>query len=54
MKLLIPVLAAVLALAGCNKGGADPAEMAKSAAEAKAFMATNAKAESVQTLPSGV
>lgn len=54
MKLLIPVLAAVLALAGCNKGGTDPAEMAKSAAEAKAFMATNAKAESVQTLPSGV
>ena len=54
MKLLIPVLAAVLALAGCNKGGADPAEMAKSAAEAKAFMATNAKAEGVQTLPSGV
>jgi len=54
MKLLIPVLAAVLALAGCNKGGADPAEMAKSAAEAKAFMATNAKVEGVQTLPSGV
>jgi len=54
MKLLIPVLAAVLALAGCNKGGADPAEMAKSAAEAKAFMTTNAKAEGVQTLPSGV
>ena len=55
MKLLIPVLAAVLALAGCNKaGGGDPAEMAKSAAEAKAFMATNAKVEGVQTLPSGV
>lgn len=54
MKLLIPVLAAVLALAGCNKGGGDPAEMAKSAAEAKAFMATNATAEGVQTLPSGV
>lgn len=54
MKLLIPVLAAVLALAGCNKGGADPAAMAKSAAEAKAFMTTNAKAEGVQTLPSGV
>ena len=55
MKLLIPVLAAVLALAGCNRaGGGDPAEMAKSAAEAKAFMATNAKAEGVQTLPSGV
>src|SRR5690606_29797668 len=47
-------LAAVLALAGCNKGGADPAEMAKAAAEAKAFMATNAKVEGVQTLPSGV
>ena len=54
MKLLIPVLAAVLALAGCNKGGADPAEMAKSAAEAKAFMTTNAKVEGVQTLPSGL
>lgn len=55
MKLLIPVLAAVLALAGCNRaGGGDPAEMAKSAAEAKAFMATNAKVEGVQTLPSGV
>lgn len=55
MKLLIPVLAAVLALAGCNRGGgADPAEMAKSAAEAKAFMATNAKVEGIQTLPSGV
>ena len=54
MKLLIPVLAAVLALAGCNKAGGDPAEIAKSAAEAKAFMATNAKAEGVQTLPSGV
>ena len=54
MKLLIPVLAAVLALAGCNKGGGDPAEMAKSAAEAKAFMTTNAKVEGVQTLPSGL
>ncbi len=53
MKLLIPVLAAVLALAGCNRG-ADPADVAKSAAEAKAYMETNAKAEGIKTLPSGV
>lgn len=53
MQLLIPVLAAVLALAGCNRG-ADAADVAKSAAEAKAYMETNAKAEGIKTLPSGV
>ena len=53
MKRLLPVLAALL-LAACARGGADPADLAKSAAEAKAFMETNAKVEGVQTLPSGV
>ena len=53
MKRFLPVLA-VLLLAACGRGGADPAELAKSAAEAKAFMETNGKAEGVQTLPSGV
>ena len=53
MKRLLPVLA-VLLLAACGRGGADPAELAKSAAEAKAFMETNGKAEGIQTLPSGV
>lgn len=55
MKRILIVLAA-LALAACNRGGpaADPAQLAKSAAEAKAFMATNAKAPGIQTLPSGV
>ena len=53
MKRLLPVLA-VLLLAACGRGGADPAELAKSAAEAKAFMETNGKAEGVQTLPSGL
>ena len=53
MKRLLPVLA-VLLLAACARGGAAPAALAKSAAEAKAFMETNGKAEGVQTLPSGV
>lgn len=55
MKRILIVLAA-LALAACSRGGpaADPAQLAKAAAEAKAFMETNAKAEGVQTLPSGV
>lgn len=55
MKRLLPVLA-VLLLAACGRGGpaADPAELAKSAAQAQAFMDANAKAEGVQTLPSGV
>lgn len=56
MKRLIVVLSAVLALGACNRGAAsaDPAQLAKSAAEAKAFMDTNAKVAGVQTLPSGV
>ncbi|MDP3852983.1 FKBP-type peptidyl-prolyl cis-trans isomerase [Phenylobacterium sp.] len=52
MKRLIVALAAVLALAGCNRAG--DADAAKAAAEAKTYMATNARAEGVKSLPSGV
>ena len=59
MKKLLPVLlATVLAaggLAACNRGEQmSAAEIAKSADEAKAWMAQNAKSEGVKTLPSGV
>ncbi|HEY9233965.1 MULTISPECIES: FKBP-type peptidyl-prolyl cis-trans isomerase [Phenylobacterium] len=54
MKRILPLIAA-LALAACSRGPAvSPADLEKSAAEAKTFMAANAKAEGVQTLPSGV
>ena len=52
MKRLIAALAVVLALASCNKAGGQ--ETAKAAAEAKAYLATNSKAEGVKTLPSGL
>jgi len=52
MKNVIVVLAAALALAACGK--ADSQETAKAAAEATAYLATNAKAEGVKTLPSGL
>ena len=52
MKPIILALAAVLTLAGCNK--ADSQANAKAAAEATAYLATNAKAEGVTTLPSGL
>lgn len=53
MKRLLPILA-VLALAACSPRGPDSAELSKAAAEAKAYMDTNAKAEGIKTLPSGV
>jgi len=52
MKRFIVVLAAAMALAGCNK--ANTQETAQAAVEAKAYMATNAKAEGITTLPSGL
>ena len=55
MKRVLSAVAVALLLAACNRGaGADPAVLAKAAAEAKAYMDANAKAEGVQTLPSGV
>lgn len=54
MKRLLSVLALSAALAACGPAAGDPAALEKSAAEAKAYMATNAKAEGVETLPSGV
>lgn len=54
MKRILPLLLA-LALAACSRGAeVSSAELEKSAAEAKSFMTTNAKAEGIQTLPSGV
>lgn len=54
MKLILPLLAA-LALVACSRGAdVSPADLEKSAAEAKSFMTTNASAEGVQALPSGV
>lgn len=50
MKLSIVVFAAALALAGCNQ--ADGQEAAKAAADT--YMAANAKAEGIKTLPSGL
>lgn len=50
-----PALAfAALLLAACGARGPDTAQLEKSANEAAAYMATNAKAEGVKTLPSGV
>lgn len=51
---LLSALAAAVALSACGQAAPAPAELAKSAAEAQAFMATNAKAEGVKVLPSGV
>ena len=45
----------VLALAGCNRGeAAGAADLEANARAAAFFMETNAKAEGVQTLPSGL
>jgi FKBP-type peptidyl-prolyl cis-trans isomerase len=50
-----PALAfAALLLAACGAKGPDTAQLEKSAVEAKAYMETNAKAEGVKALPSGV
>ncbi len=54
MKRLLSVLALSAALAACGPAAGDLAALEESAAEAKAYMATNAKAEGVKTLPSGV
>ena len=56
MKRVLSAVAVALLLAACNRGAAtaDPAVLAKAAAEAKAYMDSNAKAAGVQTLPSGV
>lgn len=56
MKRALSVLVLALMLAACNRGGpaADPAELAKAASEAAAYMDGNAKAEGVHALPSGV
>lgn len=47
-KVLILAVAALLAVAGCSKKAADQT------AASTAFLATNAKAEGVHTLPSGL
>lgn len=49
MKMLFAALAACLFLGACAGAGPDPA-----AAEGKAFLATNAKAAGVVSLPSGL
>ena len=49
MKMLFAALVACLFLGACAAGGADPA-----ATEGKAFLATNAKATGVVSLPSGL
>lgn len=57
-KLIAAALALALSSAGlaaCNRGGqASAEETAQAGAAAKAWMATNAKAEGVKTLPSGL
>ena len=53
MNRILVALAAVLALAAC-KPAPKPTDTKASAAAAAAFMAKNAKAPGVQTLPSGV
>lgn len=54
MKRFLPLLAALM-LAACSRGAeVSTADLEKSAAEAKTYMTANAKAEGVQTLPSGV
>lgn len=48
-------IAVVLMVGACNRQAAvSPADLEKNAAEAAAFMATNAKADGIQTLPSGL
>lgn len=54
MKRLVPVLALMALLAACGPKAPDTAQLDKASAEAKAFMTTNAKAEGVKALPSGV
>jgi peptidylprolyl isomerase/FKBP-type peptidyl-prolyl cis-trans isomerase FklB len=54
MKRLISALALSLLLAACGSKDPGAAQLDKAAAEAKAFMAKNATAEGVKTLPSGV
>lgn len=44
----------VLALTGCNRGAASGADLEANARAAAFFMETNAKAEGVETLPSGL
>jgi peptidylprolyl isomerase/FKBP-type peptidyl-prolyl cis-trans isomerase FklB len=53
-KRVLPALAAAFALAACGQAAGNAPELAKSAAEAKTYMETNAKAEGIKTLPSGV
>ena len=51
------VVASTLTLAACGRGGAVPSsaeDLAKNAEEAASFLATNAKAEGIKTLPSGL
>lgn len=52
MRLLLLPLAAALALCACAPAGAQPADKALEAANA--YMAKNATAEGVQTLPDGL
>lgn len=52
MRALILIAACVLALAGCNRQSAE--EVQANAEAGRAFLAENAKAEGVVTLPSGV
>lgn len=48
-------LTAVVAVTACNRGGGDPAaELQERAAAAEFFLSSNARAEGVQTLPSGL
>ena len=56
MARMIAALAAALALVGCDKPEAQPSSAAADTnlTAAKAFLATNAKAEGVKTLPSGL
>jgi FKBP-type peptidyl-prolyl cis-trans isomerase len=54
MKRLLPALILAAALAACGPAAGDPQALVTSAAEAKAFMETNAKAAGVKSLPSGV
>ncbi len=50
----IIAVAGVLALSGCNRGATSGADLEANARAAAFFMESNAKAEGVQTLPSGL
>jgi peptidylprolyl isomerase/FKBP-type peptidyl-prolyl cis-trans isomerase FklB len=54
MTRIAAVLALAALIAGCQAKAQPDPDQAQSAAEAQAFMAKNAKAPGVQTLPSGV